>query len=118
MLTLLDRVINVFRPDPPPVAAASLRGGDIAWADASVLYRSADFPKYNPDNLIGRKGYAVYTRMMLDEQVKAVVKFKRDAITARDWLFDCDDLDLSDEDKERRKAKITDAASPPWMGHF
>jgi SPP1 gp7 family putative phage head morphogenesis protein len=44
-----------------------------------------NIPKYNPDTLIGRKGHGIYRQMMQDEQVKAVVKFKRDAITGRDF---------------------------------
>jgi SPP1 gp7 family putative phage head morphogenesis protein len=41
--------------------------------------------------------------MMLDEQVKAVVKFKRDAITSRDHFFEfTDDVELSDAEAEKR----------------
>ena len=41
----------------------------------------------NPDTLVGRHGLAIYSRMANDEQVKAVLNFKRDAITARGWQF-------------------------------
>lgn len=72
-----------------------------AWSESS-MYRGADFPKYNPDTLLTRKGYAIYSKMMLDEQVKAVVRFKRDAITSRDYLFSCDYDALSEEEQQRR----------------
>ena len=76
-------------------------GGDIAWAE-SRMYGS-NIEKYNPDELIGRKGYKVYRKMMIDEQVKAVVKFKRDAITSRDSMFVFEDTaELSDTEQERR----------------
>ncbi len=84
------------KPEAPPM-------GEVAWAD-SRIYSARDFPKYNPDDLIGRKGAAIYRKMMLDEQVKAVVKFRRDAITARSWFFQLDDEALGEEESERRIA--------------
>lgn len=48
---------------------------------SQIGYRS------NPDTLVGRHGLAIYSRMANDEQVKAVLNFKRDAITARGWQF-------------------------------
>ncbi|OGC95812.1 MAG: hypothetical protein A2W25_15160 [candidate division Zixibacteria bacterium RBG_16_53_22] len=76
---------------------------EVAWSESS-LYTGADFPKYNPDSLIGRKGYGIYQKMMTDEQVKAVVRFRRDAITSRQFMFDCIHEELGDEEKEFRIA--------------
>ena len=60
-------------------------------------------PRYNPDELVGRKGLAIYAKMRLDEQVKAVMNFKRDAITARGWSFKYDDdSSLSETERGRR----------------
>lgn len=60
-------------------------------------------PRYNPDDLVGRKGLRIYQQMRLDEQVKAVVNFKRDAITARGWSFKYEDTSsLSEEERARR----------------
>lgn len=81
---------------------------EAAWSESS-MYRGADFPKYNPDDLLTRKGYAVYRKMMIDEQVKAVVRFKRDAITSRDYMFLLDDSDLSEEEVDLRKAVFAKA---------
>lgn len=75
---------------------------EAAWSESS-MYRGADFPKYNPDSLIGRKGYAVYPKMMTDEQIKAVVRFKRDAITSRQIMFECEHETLSEADNLFRK---------------
>jgi len=75
---------------------------EVAWSESS-MYTNADFPKYNPDDLIGAKGYAIYRKMMRDEQVKAVVRFKRDAITSRDWEFTLETEELSEDEKTRRK---------------
>lgn len=59
-------------------------------------------PRYNPDDLVGRKGLAIYAKMRIDEQVKAVMNFKRDAITARGWSFKYEDTSSLTE-KERTK---------------
>ena len=64
---------------------------EIAYSEPSYLYTGRDFEKYNPDSLIGRKGYAIYKKMMLDEQVKAVVKFRSDSIVSRQFSFEMDD---------------------------
>lgn len=98
---------NLFAAkDPVP---ASL-GTEAAWSESS-MYKGADFPKYNPDDLLTRKGYAIYSKMMLDEQVKAVVRFKRDAITSRDFVFDLDDDDLSEDEIALRKAVFKKATT-------
>ena len=84
----------------------TLLKGDVAWSDISAIYSTRDFEKYNPDNLIGLKGAAIYKKMMRDEQVKAVVKFKRDSITSRGFFFeiDKDKSKLSDKEIEKRIA--------------
>jgi SPP1 gp7 family putative phage head morphogenesis protein len=43
---------------------------------------------------MGLKGARVYRKMMTDEQIKAVVRFKRDAITGRGHFFEYDAKDL------------------------
>jgi SPP1 gp7 family putative phage head morphogenesis protein len=75
-----------------------------AYAGGSALYALAlAWPRYNPDVLLSRQGLAVYDQMMADEQVKAVMKFKRDAILSRQWSFKFDDDSaLSPEEKKRR----------------
>ena len=93
LLQLFKKTPEV-QPDKQPVEAA--------WSE-STLYRGMDFPKYNPDDLIGRKGYSIYLKMMLDEQIKAVVRFKRDAITSRDWDFVLIDPSLSEDEIKLRK---------------
>lgn len=78
-----------------------LKGKEVAWIDENI-FRHLDFPRYNPDSLIGRKGHGIYRQMMLDEQVKAVVKFRRDAITSRDWFFEIKGDGINDTEKEKR----------------
>ena len=81
----------------------SLPSKEQAWASDSVW--SGAWEKYNPDTLIGRRGHTIYKRMMIDEQVKAVTHFKRDAITSREWYFELDDVakeSLGEEEQDFR----------------
>lgn len=60
-------------------------------------------PRFNPDLLVGQKGLRIYEQMRIDEQVKAVMNFKRDAITARGWTFAYEDGSaLSQAEQDRR----------------
>lgn len=81
-------------------------GDEVAISQPSMLYTSADFPRYNPDDLIGRKGFGIYKKMMRDEQIKAGVKFKRDAIVSRGYFFKLspDETGLSKDETDRRIA--------------
>jgi SPP1 gp7 family putative phage head morphogenesis protein len=66
-------------------------------------------PRYNPDLLVGRMGLGIYQKMRLDEQVKAVMNFKRDAITARGWTFKFEDeSSLSETERNKRKRIFTE----------
>lgn len=59
--------------------------------------------RYNPDDLVQRRGLPIYEKMINDEQVKAVVDFKLSAIIARGWSFKFDeDTELSDEEQDLR----------------
>lgn len=69
----------------------------------SALYSWKGFPRYNPDVLVGKKSLAVYADMMFDEQVKAVMNFRRDAVTARQWTLRYEqNSSLSSDEQTRR----------------
>lgn len=72
-----------------PEVAKSVEG-EVAWSE-SLLYSGSDWPKYNPDELLTRKGAVIYRKMMTDEQVKSVVRFKRGAVTSREFIFETED---------------------------
>ena len=79
--------------DTPDGAQGKPMLGETGWSE-SLVYAKSKWPKYNPDELMGLKGARVYRKMMTDEQVKAVVRFKRDAITGRKWYFEFAAKDL------------------------
>lgn len=94
-------------------------GKEVAISQPSMLYTSSDFPRYNPDDLIGRKGFGIYKKMMRDEQIKAGVKFKRDAIVSRGYYFKLseDASGLSEAEVERR-VKIFEQIISDMEGDF
>jgi SPP1 gp7 family putative phage head morphogenesis protein len=102
-MPLGDYVRSWFAKPPAAPAAApeptsdgaqgKAQAGETGWSE-SLVYAKSSWPKYNPDELMGLKGARVYRKMMTDEQVKAVVRFKRDAITGRRFYFEYDAKDL------------------------
>jgi SPP1 gp7 family putative phage head morphogenesis protein len=82
---------------PAPRLPAGMKG-ELGWAADSVIYSGRDFPKWNPDRLLSLKGREVYRRMMHDDQVKAVVRFKQFAVISRGWSFEIG----TDEDGNER----------------
>ncbi len=97
-MSIGDRIRALFAPEKADLPQVQ---GEVGWSETTI-YSTRDFPKYNPDDLLSRKGYGIYRKMMTDEQVKAVVRFKRDAITSRDWYFECEHDDLTPEEKDER----------------
>ncbi len=95
---MMDRLREIFKRHPQVILPSQIGARETGWAESQMYM--AKMPKYNPDDLMGRKGAKIYRKMMLDEQVKAVVRFKRDAITARDWMFEMPNSD--DEQSEER----------------
>jgi SPP1 gp7 family putative phage head morphogenesis protein len=112
---VLERVRSWFKaPDPQVVRA--MPTGEVAWSE-SRMYGADDFPKYNPDSLIGTRGFGIYKKMMLDEQVKAVVQFKRDAVTSRGYYFELESEALGEDETERR-IKVFEQAVKKLRGSF
>lgn len=93
-----EKIRTLFKQAEPATTDKTPTLDETGWAE-SLIYSSADWPKYNPDDLLTSKGFKVYRQMLNDEQVKAVTKFKRDAITSRQWYFDVDEQDSAMEER-------------------
>jgi hypothetical protein len=72
----------------------------------SSLYSLSGFPRYNPDVLASKKGLQIYDDMMVDEQVKAVMNFRRDAVTARKWSLRYEEGSTLDEAEQERRIQL------------
>jgi SPP1 gp7 family putative phage head morphogenesis protein len=115
--SMLTRALRAaFEKQPSEAAKPGDALKDVVWSYGS-MYSGVNFPKYNPDDLMGRKGYKIYQRMMTDEQVKAVVRFKRDAITSRDFVFKCEYAELTEEEC-RARIEIMEEAVCRMEGSF
>ena len=92
-----------------PAKDVNISTGEVGYSH-SDLYASKDFPRYNPDTLLQRKGYGIYKRMMQDDQVKAVVRFKQHAVLSRGYHWDIEVNEEGVEDpKQREIADFFDA---------
>lgn len=75
----------------------------VVSVEGSVAVARTRGRRFNFDDLIGSRGLFTYRKMRLDEQVKAVMVFKRDAIFARGWCFEFDeDTTLSEAEQKMR----------------
>ena len=114
---MFSKLLSVFAEKPteappvkepkPPDKPKDMILGEIGF-DNSNLYSAGDFQKYDPDSLRVNKGYDVYEKMMLDDQVKAVLEFKKHAIASRSWRFDVasefdEELGKEVENEEQKK---------------
>lgn len=115
-MNLISRLSNWFGSSDSVDFA---RGVETAITETSALYISGDIPKYNPDDLIGRKGAGIYDLMRHDEQIKAGLKFKRDAIVSRGYYFklSAEKSGLSDDEVARRIA-ISEGLMQDLSGSF
>lgn len=95
---MAGKILPMDRLRPPPLQQVTSVDG------ASAVLFSPRAERYNPDSLAARKGgLGIYTKMMQDEQVKAVVKFRRDSIVGRGYEFVFEGTDLPDEEQKARK---------------
>ncbi len=96
-----------FKRQAPAVAETETIKVDTSIVSVERPYfggNGSAFPRQNLDSLAAKKTLRIYESMRLDEQVKAAVTFKRDAILSRGWTFEFDpDSKLSDAEKAKRK---------------
>lgn len=103
----------------PPAAPAAAQGepvpdvpvifpeGDVqAYMGTSIYSSQLNWPRYNPDELVSWKGPTIYDRMMVDEQVNAVMKFKRDALLSREWALSFDEESSLSTDEQQSRISI------------
>lgn len=59
--------------------------GEVASARGMIASALGQVAPYNPDDLIGKRGYAVYDQMQRDAQVQACLTIKKLAVLSRGW---------------------------------
>ncbi len=73
--------------------------GEIASARGPLASLASVVP-YNPDDLIGKRGYSVYDQMQRDAQVQACLTIKKFAVLSRGWEIH----PASDDPQDRKVA--------------
>lgn len=77
------RALDAFRGYRAPISASP---GELAFADPyKFVGGAASFQAYNPSILITTKGLDVFDAMRRDDQVKASLAFKKQAVLATGW---------------------------------
>lgn len=95
---------NLFSFAKKPTPTPGKPDTSIVSVERSTFGGGLNMPRYNPDELVRKKGLSIFAKMRLDEQVKAVVTFKRDAILSRGWTFEWDtESKLSETERDTRK---------------
>ncbi len=59
--------------------------GEVAAAKGAIASALGQIAPYNPDDLIGKRGYAIYDEMQKDAQVQACLTIKKLAVLSRGW---------------------------------
>ncbi len=86
--------------------------GETAPARGSTASLISGIPPYNPDDLIGKRGYAVYDQMQTDAQVQACLQIKQSAVLSRGWQVH----PASDEPADLRAAEFVRFALEEMRG--
>lgn len=90
----------------------------VSYELSPLFTRSGQSERYNPDDLVSTRGLRIYKQMMADEQVKAVMVFKRDAITSRGWTFTFDEGTKLSKDEQQQRLDILDKCIRKMSGSF
>ena len=90
----------------------------IVTYDANPYWQSLlDGKRWNPDDLVASKGLPIYSKMLVDEQVKSVTEFKLNAILGRGYQFKFGKTQLSDTEQAERIA-VFEAVLKRMRGSF
>lgn len=71
---------------------------EVATARGTLSASLAAIPSYNPDDLVGKRGYSIYDQMQRDAQVQACLQIKKFAVLSRGWEVHPASNDLRDRE--------------------
>jgi len=78
-MSILTRFTNKLasRRSPPMREIAAARG--------NLISKLGTIAPYNPDDLVGKRGYAIYDQMQQDAQIRACLQIKKASVLSRGW---------------------------------
>jgi hypothetical protein len=74
--------------------------------------------RYNPDELVGRKGLAIYRKMAVDEQVKAAIYTKMFAVLSSGWEIQAPKLPEEEKEMADELRDFVEWNFEEMEGHF
>jgi SPP1 gp7 family putative phage head morphogenesis protein len=77
-----------------------------------------DGKRWNPDDLVGVKGLPIYSKMLVDEQVKSVTEFKLNAILGRGYQFKFQGKTKLSKDEQSERISVFETALRKMRGSF
>ena len=92
-----------------------LESGEISTVDSSFYGR---LQRYNPDELVGRKGLTIYRKMAVDEQVKAAIYTKIFAVLSSGWEIQAPKLPEEEKEMANEVREFVEWNFEEMEGHF
>lgn len=120
-MSVRGAIRELFRGKAPALDATypSQRDNSIVSYETSNLYYSFGAGgRYNPDDLVQQKGLTIYSRMLIDEQVKSVTEFKLNAILGRGWQFKFEGSTKLSPKEQKERIKVFEAICRKLRGSF
>lgn len=71
---------------PVPTGELAVPTGEVAWSEG-LFFSQAPMERWNPDSLQWNQGSAIYSKMILDDQIRALLNLKGSLLTGRGWHF-------------------------------
>lgn len=120
-MSLVSTIREFFAGKAKPLDAVYPEQRDnrvLSYETSNLSYVFANGERYNPDDLVGAKGLQIYSRMLTDEQVKAVCEFKLNAILGRGWQFKFDGGSRLSPDEQKKRIEVFNAIVRSVRGSF
>lgn len=116
-----DRIKYLFTGKAPPLEQTFPPARDnqiVTYEASSVLQALMGGERYNPDDLVAQKGLGIYSRMLIDEQVKSVTEFKLNAILGRGWHFKFSKASKLAREEQKARIAVFEAITERIRGSF
>lgn len=110
-----------FKPDKPARVVTDKEYGEISDGGFTCyggLNDRTGYTRFNPDSLLTKKGFDIYRKMLTDDQVKAVLRFKQYAIVSRNFFFDTTKAKPEDKDRQEELAGFFNFVVKEIEGQF
>ena len=104
---LLDNIKKVFQTETKP------NFNELAIS-TDQMYKDGDIIPYNPDTLVGRKGFYMYDQMRIDDQVKACLTLKKFATLAPSYQI----IPASDDEQDIEIAEFVEYCFEKMQGNL